>query len=48
MASALEGMTRIGPYLLTQKIAQGGMAELYLADYLREDGFRKTVAVKKV
>ena len=45
---AMEGMTRIGPYLLTQKIAQGGMAELYLADYLREDGFRKTVAVKKV
>ena len=45
---ALEGMTKIGPYLLTQKIAQGGMAELYLADYLREDGFRKTVAVKKV
>jgi eukaryotic-like serine/threonine-protein kinase len=41
-------MTRIGPYLLTRKIAQGGMAELYLADYIREDGFRKTVAVKKV
>ena len=45
---AMEGMTKIGPYLLTQKIAQGGMAELFLADYLREDGFRKTVAVKKV
>jgi tRNA A-37 threonylcarbamoyl transferase component Bud32 len=45
---AMQGMTRIGPYLLTRKIAQGGMAELYLADYLREDGFRKTVAVKKV
>ncbi|WP_419662115.1 Pkn: serine/threonine kinase [Desulfosarcina variabilis str. Montpellier] len=41
-------MTRIGPYLLTRKIAEGGMAELYLADYLREDGFRKTVAIKKV
>ena len=45
---AIEGMTRIGPYLLTRKIAQGGMAELFLADYLREDGFRKTVAVKRV
>jgi eukaryotic-like serine/threonine-protein kinase len=45
---ALQGMTRIGPYLLTRLIARGGMAELYLADYLREDGFRKTVAVKKV
>lgn len=41
-------MTRLGPYLLTSKIATGGMAELYLADYLREDGFRKTVAIKKV
>jgi tRNA A-37 threonylcarbamoyl transferase component Bud32 len=48
MEKAMEGMTRIGPYLLTRKIAQGGMAELFLADYLREDGFRKTVAVKKV
>jgi eukaryotic-like serine/threonine-protein kinase len=45
---AMQGMTRIGPYLLRQLIARGGMAELYLADYLREDGFRKTVAVKKV
>ncbi|GAB6907596.1 putative Non-specific protein-tyrosine kinase [Desulfosarcina cetonica] len=45
---AMQGMTRIGPYVLTRKIAQGGMAELYQADYLREDGFRKTVAVKKV
>lgn len=41
-------MTRLGPYQLTRKIATGGMAELYLADYLREDGFRKTVAIKKV
>jgi tRNA A-37 threonylcarbamoyl transferase component Bud32 len=44
----LADTNRIGPYLLTQKIASGGMAELYLADYLREDGFRKTVAIKKV
>lgn len=44
----LKGMTRIGPYLLIDKIAQGGMAELFLADYEREDGFRRTVAVKKV
>ncbi|BBO88394.1 protein kinase domain-containing protein [Desulfosarcina ovata] len=48
MEKAMQGMTRIGPYLLTRKIAQGGMAELFLADYLRGDGFRKTVAVKKV
>jgi eukaryotic-like serine/threonine-protein kinase len=38
----------IGPYHLKDKIAQGGMAELYLADYIRDDGFRRTVAVKKV
>ena len=44
----LADLTRIGPYQLSKKIASGGMAELYLADYLREDGFRKTVAIKKV
>ena len=44
----LEGITNIGPYLLREKIAEGGMAELFLADYIREDGFRRTVAVKKV
>lgn len=40
--------TRIGPYKLRDKIAQGGMAELYIADYLREDGFKRQVAIKKV
>jgi eukaryotic-like serine/threonine-protein kinase len=43
-----EGMSRIGPYILRKKIGQGGMAELFLADYVGEDGFRKTVAIKKV
>jgi hypothetical protein len=43
-----EGMTRIGPYILQKKIAQGGMAELFLADYVRNDGFRRIVAVKKI
>ena len=38
----------IGPYHLREKIAQGGMAVLYLADYVREDGFKRVVAVKKV
>ncbi len=41
-------MERIGPYLLQQKVARGGMAELYLADYVREDGFRRKVAVKRI
>jgi hypothetical protein len=44
----VEGMVKIGPYLLTKKIAKGGMAELYIADYIREDGFRRKVAIKKI
>jgi tRNA A-37 threonylcarbamoyl transferase component Bud32 len=40
--------TRIGPYLLRERIGLGGMAEVFLADYVREDGFRKAVAVKRV
>lgn len=38
----------IGPYHLISKAAAGGMAELYLADYVREDGFRRRVAVKRI
>ncbi len=38
----------IGPYRLKDKIAQGGMAELYTADYVREDGFKRKVAIKRV
>ena len=44
----VESMGKIGPYVLRKKIGQGGMAELFLADYVGEDGFRKTVALKKV
>jgi uncharacterized membrane protein affecting hemolysin expression len=44
----LESTDRIGPYLLQERVATGGMAELYLSDYVREDGFRKTVAVKRI
>lgn len=40
--------SQIGPYRLREKIAQGGMAELYIADYVRQDGFRRQVAIKKV
>ncbi|NNK84260.1 MAG: serine/threonine protein kinase, partial [Desulfobacterales bacterium] len=31
-----------------KKIGQGGMAEMFLAEYEREDGFRRKVALKKV
>lgn len=40
--------SQIGPYRLRDQIAQGGMAALYLADYLRGDGFKRVVAIKKV
>jgi len=39
---------QFGPYRLIKKVAQGGMAELFLADYIREDGFRKRVALKRI
>jgi hypothetical protein len=45
---AFEKADTVGPYRLTKKIAQGGMAELHLAEYVREDGFRRTVAIKKI
>jgi eukaryotic-like serine/threonine-protein kinase len=48
LAERLEGVEAIGPYRLISKVAMGGMAELYLADYLREDGFRRRVAVKRI
>ena len=54
LASSVEIMpetpdgSRIGPYQLRKLIARGGMAELYQADYLRTDGFRRSVAIKKV
>jgi len=44
----LESMDKIGPYLLHKKVATGGMAELFLSDYVREDGFRRRVAVKRI
>jgi serine/threonine protein kinase len=39
---------RFGRYLLTSKVAQGGMAEIYRARYFGEGGFVKEVAVKKI
>jgi uncharacterized membrane protein affecting hemolysin expression len=48
MQKDIAKMERIGPYVLQQKVARGGMAELYLADYVRDDGFRRRVAVKRI
>lgn len=40
--------SKIGPYQIREKIAQGGMAELFIADYVRQDGFKRLVAIKRV
>jgi len=44
----METMDRIGPYVLHKKVARGGMAELFLADYVRRDGFKRKVAIKRI
>ena len=44
----MESIKQIGPYRLRRKVARGGMAELFLADYVREDSFRKKVAIKRI
>ncbi len=44
----LENITRLGPYILVDKIGQGGMADLWKAEHTSEDGFRRIVALKKI
>ena len=39
---------RLGPYELLQRIATGGMAEVYLAKRAGPHGFQKIVAVKRI
>jgi serine/threonine protein kinase len=41
-------MNQLGPYELIDRIASGGMGEIYLARLRREAGFEKLVAVKRV
>jgi serine/threonine protein kinase len=41
-------LQKFGKYLLVDKIAQGGMAELYRAKLIREEGFEKLIAIKKI
>ncbi len=48
VAQHAESLETLGPYHLVSKAAQGGMAELYLADYIRQDGFRRRVALKRI
>ena len=39
---------RFGKYLLVNRIAQGGMAELFQAKLMGDEGFEKLVAIKKI
>jgi serine/threonine protein kinase len=39
---------RFGKYLLLNRIAQGGMAELYQAKLIGDEGFEKLIAIKKI
>src|SRR6266852_5669618 len=39
---------RLGPYELLQRIATGGMAEVYVARRAGPHGFQKTMAVKRI
>ncbi len=39
---------KIGPYVLKNRIGRGGMAELFIAEVMRENGFRRIVALKKI
>ena len=47
-AVAPEGPDRFGQYELLEKIASGGMAEVFRARRTGVEGFRKTVAIKKI
>src|SRR3989338_4039847 len=39
---------RFGKYVFFEKIAQGGMAEIFKAKYLGESGFSKDVCIKRL
>ena len=41
-------MNRLGPYVLLDRIATGGMGEIFLASLRREGGFEKAVALKRI
>jgi serine/threonine protein kinase len=39
---------RLGPYKIVERVASGGMAEIYRAEFQSGSGFTKTVAIKKL
>ncbi|MEO6950392.1 MAG: protein kinase [Polyangia bacterium] len=40
--------TKFGPFVLERKLAEGGMAEVYLANHIGFGGFEKQVVVKRI
>jgi serine/threonine-protein kinase len=44
----LEAGSSIGKYLVKRKLAEGGMAEIYLATHKGPEGFEKEVVIKRV
>ncbi|HYO69682.1 MAG TPA: protein kinase, partial [Archangium sp.] len=44
----LEAGTPIGKYVVKRKLAEGGMAEIYLATSTGAEGFEKEVVIKRV
>jgi serine/threonine protein kinase len=48
ISEAMEGGERFGQYTLLDKIAAGGMAEVWKARMRGVEGFQKTVAIKKI
>ena len=47
-ARLLESGTAIGRYVVQEKLAEGGMAEIYLASAMGAEGFAKDVVIKVV
>ena len=47
-AMTLAAGTPIGKYVVRRKLAEGGMAEIYLAAVLGPEGFEKDVVIKRV
>jgi serine/threonine-protein kinase len=45
---ALEPLQRFGDYQLVRKIAQGGMAEIFLARRIGIAGFEKKLVIKRM
>ncbi|MBA3071025.1 MAG: hypothetical protein FP829_02470 [Nitrospirae bacterium] len=41
-------MERFGQYILLEKIAYGGMAEIFKAKKIRIEGFEQVLAVKRI